>query len=81
VVTLTGGPEGDRAVLEVSDDGPGLAAGLDPFARGVSGSGSTGYGLWLAREIAAAHGGTLDLVPAETGARFRLALPRADAGG
>jgi signal transduction histidine kinase len=65
-------------VLEVSDDGPGLAAGLDPFARGASAAGSTGYGLWLARAIAERHGGSLEHVADDgPGARFRLALPSA----
>ena len=80
-VTVTGGPDKEKALVEVADDGPGLPAGLDPFARGVSGAGSTGYGLWLAREIAEAHGGSLELVSSPVGARFRLALPRASGGG
>ena len=68
-------------VVAVSDDGPGVEPGLDPFARGASASGSTGYGLWLGRAIAEAHGGSLDYVPdGAPGARFRLALPSA-AGG
>jgi signal transduction histidine kinase len=73
--------EGDRAVVTVADDGPGVTAETDLFERGVSGDGSTGYGLWLAREIARAHGGELSLeaVPGP-GATFRLVLPRASAG-
>ena len=44
----------------------------------MSGIGSSGLGLWLARAIAEAHGGSLSLVAvAGPGARFRLALPRA----
>lgn len=71
----------DRVVVDVSDDGPGVLRGLDPFARGVGTAGSSGYGLWLARAIAEAHGGTLELVgDAAAGARFRLALPSASAG-
>jgi len=67
--------------LEVADDGPGLTPDLDPFQRGVGTAGSTGYGLWLARAVAEAHGGSLDLVPGEgAGARFRLVLPLASAG-
>ena len=65
------------AWVVVSDDGPGVAAGYDPFARGVSGVGSTGYGLWLARAIAEAHGGRLELDDRGgcPGASFRLSLP------
>jgi len=67
-------------VLDVTDDGPGVEPGLDPFARGSSAAGSTGIGLWLARRIAEAHGGSLDLVEDDgAGARFRLALPSASA--
>lgn len=66
--------------LEVSDDGPGIDPAAEPFARGVSGVGSSGIGLWLARAIAEAHGGTLELVPhAGRGARLRLCLPSASA--
>jgi len=68
--------------LDVADDGPGVAQGLDVFARGVSGEGSSGLGLWLGRAIAEGHGGTLELLPATgTGARFRLCLPSASAAG
>jgi len=67
-------------VLDVSDDGPGVAAGLDPFARGAGAAGSTGYGLWLGRAIAEAHGGSLELVAGGPGARFRLALRPASVG-
>jgi len=80
-VTIEGGPAGDRAVIRVRDDGPGVDPALDPFAAGVSGAGSTGYGLWLARAIAEAHGGSLELErPGGPGAVFRLSLPRASGG-
>jgi two-component system sensor histidine kinase BaeS len=68
--------EDGLVVVTVSDDGPGVDSGVDPFARGESGAGSTGYGLWLSRAIAEAHGGTLELADAAgRGARLRLALP------
>jgi signal transduction histidine kinase len=80
-VTIDARPDGDRVSVEVRDDGTGVEAGVDPFARGVSGAGSTGYGLWLARAIAEAHGGALELVsPPGQGAAFRLSLPLAVAG-
>lgn len=72
-------PAGVRIVVE--DDGPGVEPGIDVFAHGASGAGSTGYGLWLARAVVEAHGGTLALEPAAgAGARFTLALPRAAVG-
>ena len=65
-----------RVVVSVADDGPGIASGVDPFARGASAAGSSGYGLWLSRAIAEAHGGTLELGEApERGACLRLSLP------
>ena len=80
VAIEVGETEGE-VLVAVSDDGPGVQPGFDPFARGASGSGSTGYGLWLGRAIAEAHGGSLEYVPdGASGARFRLALP-SSAGG
>ncbi|WP_027481003.1 sensor histidine kinase [Deinococcus pimensis] len=73
---LSGTPEGLR--FEVSDDGPGLPAELgerifDPF---VSGSGSSGLGLSVARQIAQLHGGELTGGNAEAGgAVFVLTIP------
>jgi len=61
---------GARAVIEVEDDGPGIAEDqiarmFDPFIRGEpsrnSETGGAGLGLTLARAIAAQHGGTLNL--------------------
>lgn len=72
--------DGEWAILSVGDRGPGIAPELLPrlFTR-FSGSRATkglGLGLYLARGIAAAHGGTLT-VESEPGqgAIFRLALP------
>jgi signal transduction histidine kinase len=71
--------DGDGVVtLDVTDDGPGIDPAIDPFERGVSGVGSSGVGLWLARAVAEAHGGSLESVPGgDRGACFRLALPSA----
>jgi signal transduction histidine kinase len=74
--------DGAGIVVEVTDDGTGIDAGIDPFARGVSGAGSSGIGLWLARAVAEAHGGSLEVVrEAGGGARFRLALRSASGAG
>ena len=80
-VSIDVGEADGRVVVEVADDGPGLGDGPDPFARGTSGAGSTGIGLWLARAIAEAHAGSLDLVESGPGACFRLVLPSASGGG
>ena len=71
-----------RSSSTSSTTGRGWTAGIDVFARGSSGAGSPGLGLWLSRAIAEAHGGTLELVPEPgPGARFRLSLPSASARG
>lgn len=75
-VTVVGGRRGDRIAVVVSDDGPGVPAELDVFEKGVSGVGSSGYGLWVARAIAEAHGGTLTLASTpEKGATLTLSIP------
>lgn len=73
---------GTDAVLEVCDDGPGVApevAGriFEPFFRTRKTGGGSGLGLSAAVGIATAHGGSLELVPAPRGACFRLTLPGA----
>lgn len=74
--------EGEWARVEVIDQGPGIPSELLPriFERFVSGKaqeGGLGLGLYLAKRIAAAHGGDLsvDSAPGQ-GARFVLLLPR-----
>ncbi|MBK8261093.1 MAG: HAMP domain-containing histidine kinase [Nannocystis sp.] len=72
--------------LRVRDRGPGVAARhrrriFDPFFRarsdlheGVSG---TGIGLTIARQLARASGGELELLASDRGACFQLTLPTA----
>ena len=56
-----------RAVLTVGDGGPGFRPGSDPTRRGVSGAGSTGLGLDIARGLAERTGGSLRLGPSPLG--------------
>ncbi|MEU3355003.1 ATP-binding protein [Streptomyces sp. NPDC037389] len=55
---------GNQAVVEVSDEGPGVPADLGSrvFERTVSGRNSTGLGLAVARDLAEADGGRLELL-------------------
>jgi signal transduction histidine kinase len=81
--------EGDEALIEVTDDGPGLPAGLGDqifgrFVRGggpadVSAGGGTGLGLAIVKAVAAAHGGEVQAGTAtEGGARFTVRIPASD---
>ncbi len=86
-VSLALGDEGDAAVIEVRDTGPGIPAGelalvFDRFYRGTNtgearASGS-GLGLAIARSIAEMHGGEIVVQSAVgAGSTFRVRLPRA----
>jgi signal transduction histidine kinase len=87
-VALSLAADTDRAVLAVTDDGPGVPAEqreriFERFARHdesrTRASGGTGLGLAIAREIVERHGGSITVDPAvTTGARFVIQLPLAD---
>jgi two-component system sensor histidine kinase HupT/HoxJ len=78
--------DGELAVIEVRDDGPGIPPELherifDPFFTTKDPDQGTGLGLAVALEIARDHGGVLDVRsrPGE-GATFSLRLPTRGAG-
>jgi signal transduction histidine kinase len=74
------------AVLEVSDDGPGIPAGMEDqifsrFVRGagpadVAGDSGTGLGLAIVKAVATSHGGDVEAGTSPAGgARFTVRLP------
>ncbi len=80
--SITGRVEGDAVVLTVSDNGPGVPAAdrdrlFEPFFTSRRAEGGTGLGLSIARSLLAASLGGLELAGSDTGAAFRISLPRA----
>jgi PAS domain S-box-containing protein len=72
--------EHDSISIEVADDGPGIPQAIagkifEPFFSTKDVGEGTGLGLSIALGIAETHGGSLNLLPTERGACFRLRLP------
>ncbi|CAN7215462.1 HAMP domain-containing sensor histidine kinase [Phenylobacterium sp. LjRoot225] len=70
----------DGIVIQISDDGPGVALGdrdrlFEPFFTSRRAEGGTGLGLPIARSLLAASAGRLDLAPSSHGALFEIRLP------
>ncbi|MBK4218215.1 HAMP domain-containing histidine kinase [Paracoccus caeni] len=70
---------GDMVRIDIADNGPGVSPDMqeqlfDRFSRGQDGAGF-GVGLALARWVVEASGGTLDMLPVESGLHLRIALP------
>lgn len=84
-ITIAGRAQGDRFVLEVADDGPGIDPERLPrlferFSRVDAprgrGSGGTGLGLSIVKAITESHGGSVEVEshPGD-GSAFRIVLP------
>jgi two-component system, OmpR family, sensor kinase len=85
-VTVSVRRDGDSAVLEVADRGPGVPAPLrervfERFSRGsgdATRAGGSGLGLAIVKAVTDAHGGRVELLDAAGGgARFVVTLPAA----
>jgi signal transduction histidine kinase len=61
--------------IEVSDEGPGLPAGIVALAERREGAARHGHGLAVAASVARRHGGRLAPAPSARGARIGLELP------
>jgi signal transduction histidine kinase len=71
-----------HAIVTVKDRGPGIPPSerhsiFDPFVRGGAGPARTGkgLGLFIARRVVEAHGGTIWIDPVPTGGVFHIMLP------
>ena len=90
VVGLAAHAEGDELILDVTDEGPGVAPTdrgriFEPFFQGATPQDGlvrgTGIGLSVVQEFARAHGGNIELVEGGgRGSRFRLRLPMGRSG-
>lgn len=82
-VRIAARARGDRMVLTVADEGPGIAADqiewiFGRFNRATDGAatpGGSGLGLAIGRWVAELHGGSLGAVNTDPGCRFELELP------
>ncbi|MEO7096389.1 MAG: HAMP domain-containing sensor histidine kinase, partial [Polyangiales bacterium] len=81
VVTTRLGEAGDRAVLLVDDNGPGVPPELKdkvfaPYFSTKHTSGGTGLGLAIVHRIVSDHGGRISITDTKGGgARFTIELP------
>jgi signal transduction histidine kinase len=77
---------GEQVACEVHNWGPPIPAAaiptlFDPFRRGRQGGRGLGLGLYIARQIVAAHGGTIEVSSTEeAGTTFRVVVPRRPPG-
>lgn len=84
-VTLRLQHDGDKIIITVEDDGPGITAEqqrqlFQPFMHGYVSHGGMGIGLYTAHRLAALHHGSLsyERVTEKGGSRFTCVLPATD---
>jgi len=81
-VTLRATRDTDRVLLDVVDEGPGIApadrsAVFQRFTTGAAatGDGGTGLGLAISRWVADLHGGSIEVADSSSGCHIRVTLP------
>ncbi len=84
-INISSNTESDWFMIEVIDNGPGLAKAdyakvFDPFYRGESNHkgliNGSGLGLTIVKEIVATLDGSISLLPSKHGAHFSVRLPK-----
>jgi two-component system OmpR family sensor kinase len=81
-VTITAERREGHLRIVVADNGEGVSPGnrdriFEPFFTTRRESGGTGMGLQIVRAMLAAHGGSIALLPSESGAAFEIRVPLA----
>lgn len=87
-IIITGETAGDCYQILVADNGPGFGVAdaghlFAKYQRGATAAqhDGTGLGLWIAKEITRAHGGTVSIVrPEQPAGRLLVTLPRTQTG-
>lgn len=80
-IRVTVQPEGDEVIVEIADNGPGIAPTdlpclFDPFFTTKDVRQGSGLGLWISHGIINAHGGRIEVQSQPgTGTCFRVTLP------
>ena len=78
-IRISGKRDGNRVVIEVTDDGPGVPqkarTHLFQAFQGSARAGGTGLGLAVAHELITAHGGSIRLLDTQRGTTFVLEIP------
>ncbi len=81
-IRIEGRADADALVLTVANDGDAISPQnreriFDAFFTTRRDSGGTGMGLAIVRAIMTSHGGSITLLPAESGVSFELHFPAA----
>jgi signal transduction histidine kinase len=79
-VVVSAGRQGDRVIVRVSDNGPGIPAEIrarifDPFFTTKEVGKGSGLGLDITRRLVLRHRGTIEVRTDETGTVFEVTLP------
>jgi signal transduction histidine kinase len=79
-ITVDARVDGNRMIIDVADDGPGIPTALrdtavHAYVRGDAERSGAGLGLAICKAIIEAHQGELKILEPDDGARVRVVLP------